>query len=47
MLIMNNDHDHCMILTARVYKEGEGEYLTAYMLCVIAVRTVHDLRNDI
>ena len=31
----------------RVYKEGEGEYRTVYMLCVTAVRMVHDLCNDI
>ena len=31
----------------RVYKEGEGECQTAYMLCVTAVRMVYDLCNDI
>ena len=34
-------------MRARVYEEGEGEYRTAYMLCVIVVLTVHDLCNDI
>ena len=34
-------------LLARVYKEGEGEYRTAYILRVTAVRMVHDLCNDI
>ena len=32
---------------SRIYKEGEGEYRTAYMLCVTAAHTVHDLCNDI
>ena len=30
---------------ARLYKEGEGEYRTAYMLHITAVRMVHDLCN--
>jgi hypothetical protein len=36
-----------MSLSSRVYKEGEGECRTAYILCVTAIRTVHDLCNDI
>ena len=31
---------------SRVYKEGEGECRTAYMLRITAVCTVHDLCND-
>jgi hypothetical protein len=34
-------------VTSRVYKEGEGECRTAYILCVTAVRMVHDLCSDI
>ena len=34
------------ILT-RAYKEGKGVCQTEYMPCVTAVRTVHDLCNDI
>ena len=36
-----------LLIIPRVYKEGEGECRTAYMLCIIAVRIVHDLCNDI
>jgi hypothetical protein len=35
------------LILPRVYKEGEGECRTAYILRVTTVRTIHDLCNDI
>ena len=45
-LSSSNSNNTCMVFT-RVFKEGEGECRTAYILRVTAVRTVHDLCNDI
>jgi hypothetical protein len=40
-------HSRSLSRKAIVYKEGEGECRTAYILCVTVVGTVHDLRNVI
>ena len=36
-----------LLALLRAYEEEEGECQTAYILCVTAVHTVHDLCNDI